>query len=63
MDKLKAIFKASYKRGDQSIPSHTADLCGLHTAALEGWSFLLTLAPNHLISKVIDRWVGFFVIA
>lgn len=51
MKNFESIFKASYLKGNRSVPSHSPEISALHNAALLSWSLLLTL---HAPSSVYD---------
>ena len=57
MKSLEKVFKASYLKGDGKAPSHTPEVAALHTAAISGWSLLLSLVPASAITDFANRFV------
>jgi hypothetical protein len=55
LDALEGIFRASYRKGDKSIPSHPPEISHLHASALSGWSLLLSIAPTYLVMKLVEK--------
>lgn len=49
------IFKASYLKGDGSVPNHTMDISNLHNSALTSWCLLLSVSPPSTFFDFIDR--------
>ena len=43
MDGLYSIFKGSFLKGDGSVPTLTPQVTGLHSAALNAWTLLMTV--------------------
>ncbi|KAK3101194.1 hypothetical protein FSP39_001662 [Pinctada imbricata] len=58
LDALENVFRASYRKGDKSIPSHTPDTCKLHASALTGWNLLLSIAPSFLVMKRVESHIA-----
>ncbi|XP_048741365.2 interferon-related developmental regulator 1-like [Ostrea edulis] len=57
LDALEGIFRASYRKGDKSIPSHPPEISHLHASALSGWSLLLSIAPTYLVMKLVEKHI------
>ena len=55
MTALEQVFKLSFRKGDNSIPNHTPQVCSLHASAISAWSLLLSIAPQHLIDKMAEE--------
>ena len=55
MTALESVFKLSFRKGDNSIPNNTPQVCSLHANAISAWSLLLSIAPQHLIDKMADE--------
>ena len=55
MTTLENVFRASYLKGDRSVPSHSPDISALHNAALISWTLLLSIAPDSTVQNFIDR--------
>lgn len=51
---LENIFRASYLKGDGSVPSVTPETADLHTSALLSWCLLLTISQSSSINKLVD---------
>lgn len=54
MKNLENVFKASYWKGDGKPPTHTPEVAALHTAAISGWSFLMSLVPHSSVIGFAD---------
>lgn len=52
---LENIFKASYRKGDKTIPNHPPQITKLHACALSSWSLLISIAPNFSVQKKIEQ--------
>jgi len=52
---LENIFKASYLKGDGSVPNHSVDISSLHNSALTSWCLLLSISPPSTFFDFIDR--------
>ena len=58
MKSLEKVFQSSYLKGDGSIPNHTPDISGMHASALLAWGLLVSIAPQHIVDDVVDRYVS-----
>ncbi|XP_046335157.1 interferon-related developmental regulator 1-like isoform X1 [Haliotis rufescens] len=62
MTALEDVFRASYVKGDNSSPSHSPEVCAMHSKALSGWCLLLSIAPSFLVEEMVsshlDRMTG-----
>lgn len=54
MAALEKVFRASYLKGDQSVPNHTPDVAAMHNSSLAAWTLLLSIAPPSIINAFVD---------
>lgn len=57
MTALESVFKLSFRKGDNTIPNNTPQVCSLHANAISAWSLLLSIAPQHLIDKMAEEYL------
>lgn len=57
MDALERTFQPSFRKGDKSVPSHSPEVCHLHSYAITAWGLLLTIAPQWLIDKMVEKYL------
>jgi len=55
---LENIFKASYLKGDGSVPNLSVDITSLHNSALQSWCLLLSVSPSSTFFSFIDRHIN-----
>lgn len=56
MDSMVNIFSGSFLKGNGVPPMVTQAVCGLHTAALNTWTLLLTTCSLDTVLQLSDRW-------
>lgn len=54
---LESVFMSSYPNGEGTLPTPRPGGPGLHGAALQAWSLLVTLCPSSKVSVLLDQWV------
>lgn len=61
LDKLEAIFAASYAKGDGSLRNFTPKVYDLHSTALSSWSLLLCIMPISYVTRATQKHLLNFV--
>ncbi|XP_034027657.1 interferon-related developmental regulator 2 isoform X2 [Thalassophryne amazonica] len=51
---LESVFMSSYPSRDGTLPTLKSGTSGLHCAALQAWSLLVTLCPASRLSELLD---------
>lgn len=54
---LENVFMVSYPNKEGTLPTPKPGSPGLHSAALQAWSLLVTLCPASKLSQLLDLWV------
>ncbi|XP_075882259.1 interferon-related developmental regulator 2 isoform X2 [Nelusetta ayraudi] len=52
---LESVFMHSYPNGEGTLPTSRPGGPGLHGAALQAWSLLVTLCPTSKLTKLLDQ--------
>lgn len=55
LDKLEAIFKSSYAKGDGTLRTFSPKVYDLHSTALSSWSLLLCIMPLSYVTKATQK--------
>lgn len=61
LDKLEAIFKSSYAKGDGTLRTFTPKVYDLHSTALSSWSLLLCIMPLSYVTKATQKHLVNFI--
>lgn len=51
---LEGVFKASYPNKEGTLPTPKPGVPGLHSAAMQAWSLLVTLCPTSRLTVLLD---------
>lgn len=51
---LESVFMSSYPNREGTLPTPKPGTSGLHTAALQAWSLLVTLCPASRLTVLLD---------
>lgn len=52
---LESVFMSSYPNGEGTLPTLRPGAPGLHGAALQAWSLLVTLCPSSKLTVLLDQ--------
>lgn len=52
---LESVFMSSYPNGEGVLPTPKAGSAGLHTAALQAWSLLVTICPTSRLTVLLSQ--------
>lgn len=52
---LESVFMSSYPNGEGVLPTPKPGSPGLHTAALQAWSLLVTICPTSRLTVLLSQ--------